>query len=395
MLKSWRLLPLFLFSTLLAGCGAASPQESLVLWHSWGGSELTALKASLRAYQKQHPEIEVVALQVPSDRLQDKYVRSSAANGGPDLLIGNTDWIGKFCQSGVIDPLDNVFEQAFLERFQPISLETLHYQGHLYAIPESLETAALFYNKALMPTPPRTIDELFRRAKNGPSVAIAFNTQFFYAAGYMFGFGGRLMNEQGLIEVASPGSARWLRFLSQMNKNPKMVAKSDYGKADALFRERKAACTVNGPWALKDYQAALGKDLGVAMLPRVGTKNAAPFVGIKCFMFNPNSSKKNRAMALEFTRFFTEKENMERMLKEAGHIPAVKTVTPVKGSPLSFFAQQALVGTPLPAGPEMREVWTPMDRVIEEVYSNAKSPEKALSDAQALIRARVDEVKKQ
>jgi maltose-binding protein MalE len=83
------------------------------------------------------------------------------------------------------------------------------------------------------------------------------------------------------------------------------------------------------------------------------------------------------------------------MLKEAGHIPAVKDVSPAKGTPLSFFAQQALVGTPLPAGPEMREVWTPMDRVIEEVFSGAKSPEKALSDAQALIRAKVEEVKKQ
>ena len=38
--------------------------------------------------------LEVMALQVPHDKLKDKYERSSAANGGPDLMIGDADCNG-------------------------------------------------------------------------------------------------------------------------------------------------------------------------------------------------------------------------------------------------------------------------------------------------------------
>lgn len=377
------------------GCAKTGSEKTLILWHSWGGAELSALKNSLKAYGTLHPDVEVIALQVPADRLQDKYVRSAAANGGPDMLIGNTDWIGKFCQSGVVAPMDEAFDKQLLKRYPPFALKALTYQGHLYALPESLETVALYYNKALMPTPPATIDELFKKANGFKNYALAYNTQYFFAAGYMFGYGARLQKENGDIVVATPPAVRWLELLKKMNTHPKMVAKSDYAKADALFREKKAACTVNGPWALKDYQSALGKDLGVAMLPRVEGRDAAPFVGIKCLMYNPNSTEQGRKLALDFSRFFVERENMQRLLDEAGHIPAVADVAPAPGTPLSFFAAQARVGTPLPAGPEMREVWTPMDRVIEEVFTDAKTPAKALEDAQQLIRARVAEVKKQ
>lgn len=364
------------------------------MWHGWGGNELSALKTSLAEFKNLHPEIEVTALQVPADRLQDKYVRSAAANGGPDVLIGSTDWVGKFVQSDLISPMDTAFDSGFLKRFTPSSLQAVTYRDHLYALPESMETVALIYNKALMPTPPQNLEELFNMTPKA-TYNLAYNTQFFFAAGYMFGMGAQLLDKQDQVTVASQSGERWLRLLKQMYGNPKLHIKSDYGRIDALFREKKAACTVNGPWALNDYKEVLGKDLGVAMLPRYEGRDAKPFLGIKCFMFNPNSSEKSRKNALAFVEFFNGQQNMKHMMTDAGHIPAVKDVLPPAGSPQEAFAKQAVLGFAMPAGPEMREVWTPMDRAIEENYTTDKTPEKILQDAQNIIRARVEEVKKQ
>lgn len=390
-----------LLIALLAGCSTAGQTKTITLWHPWGGAELAALKASIKAYQAKHPDTEVIALQVPSDRLQDKYLRSAAANGGPDLLIGATDWIGRFALSEVLEPLDGLIPAPQLQRYQNVALSALRFQGKLYALPESLETVALYYNKAMLPSgPPRTVQDLFIRANsrdywNGDYL-LAFNTQFYFSAGYLFGAGGKLLDGDGQVRVDSPGAVRWLDLLKAMREHPRVAAKSDYGYADALFRERKAAMTINGPWALGDYQQVLGDDLGVAPLPMVEDMvPAMPFVGIKCLMFNPNSTGERRERALDFANFFTSRENAEHMLEEAGHVPAVKGIPVAEDSPLGAFERQALWGKPLPPDPEMKEVWTPMDKAIEEVLTGVKPSNQAIADAQSLIQAKIEAVRKQ
>ncbi len=390
-----------LLATLLTGCNAAGSPKTITLWHPWGGAELTALKEAIKAYQAENPGIEVIALQVPSDRLQDKYLRSAAANGGPDLLIGATDWIGKFAQSEVVAPLDGQVPDDQLQRYQNVALSALRYKGKLYALPESMETVALYYNKKMLPSgPPKTIQDLFIRANsrdywNGEYL-LAYNTQFYFAAGYLFGSGGKLLNTEGQAQVDTPGAVRWLKLLKAMREHPRLAAKSDYGYADALFRERKAAMTINGPWALGDYRQVLGDDLGVSTLPMVEDMvPAVPFVGIKCLMFNPNSGEERRERALAFADFFTSPSNMTHMLEKAGHVPAIKGIPIPEDSPLAAFERQAKWGTPLPPDPEMKEVWTPMDKAIEEVLTDVNPPSKAIANAQSLIQAKIDAVRKQ
>lgn len=390
-----------LLATILSGCNPAGSTKTITLWHPWGGAELAALKDAIKAYQADHPGTEVIALQVPSDRLQDKYLRSAAANGGPDLLIGATDWIGKFAQSEVVASLDDQIPEPQLQRYQNVALSALRYKGHLYALPESLETVALYYNKAMLPGgPPKTIDGLFIQANSRDywkgEYLLAYNTQFYFSAGYLFGSGGKLLDAGGQAQVDSPGAVRWLTLLKNMREHPRFAVKSDYGYADALFREKKAAMTINGPWAIGDYQQVLGDDLGVAPLPMVEDMvPAVPFVGIKCLMFNPNSTGERRERALDFANFFTAAPNMTRMLTQAGHVPAIKGVTIPEDSPLAAFERQAKWGTPLPPDPEMKEVWTPMDKAVEEVLTGVNPPAKAIANAQKLIQAKIEAVRKQ
>lgn len=383
------------------GCDRATSGSTLTLWHPWGGAELQALKKAIRRYQQAHPGTEVVALQVPSDKLQDKYLRSSAANGGPDLVIGPVDWIGKLAQSEVIAPVEADLPSAQLARYLPVSLAALRYRNHLYALPESMETVALYYNKRLMVgEPPATLQELFVRANSTDywhgDYLFAYNTQFFFTAGYLFGMGGSLLAQDGGAQLDTPGARNWLRFLHDLKVHPKIAAKSDYGRADALFRDGKAAMTVNGPWALGDYQKALGKDLGIALLPKVSeTQGPRPFVGVKCFMFNPNSKGQARKRAIAFASFMTSRETATLMQREAGHIPAVRDVVLSAGDPLEVFARQARTGTPLPPNPEMKEVWAPMDQAIEKVMTEAASPDAAIVDAQKVIAAKITAVRQQ
>lgn len=385
----------------VTGCDRQSSRATLTLWHPWGGSELAGLKKTLKAFQEAHPDTEVVALQVPSDKLQDKYLRSTAANGGPDLVLGATDWVGKFAQSEVIMPLDQVVAKRDLARYLPVALDALRYRDRLYALPESLETVALYYNKRMITgAPPATLQDLFIRANSRGywqgDYLLAYNTQFFFTAGYLFGMGGGLFGPKGDVALAGPGGENWLKLLHDLKKHPRIAAKSDYGRADSLFRDGKAAMTINGPWALGDYRQALGDSLGVAPLPMVEEGvPAVPFVGVKCVMFNPNSAETQRARALGLALALTGPEAAERMEREAGHIPALRNVKIRQGDRLEAFAQQARWGTPLPPSPEMKEVWAPMDEAIEKVMTDVAPPPQALTEARKVISAKIEAVRKQ
>lgn len=386
----------------LGGCAQAGNERTLVLWHAWGGAELSALKNLIAGYRKVHPEVEVMALQVPYDKLKDKYLRSAAANGGPDLLIGDADWSGKFQTSDLVLAADELFTAEELARFNKGALASLRRNGKLYAIPESRETIVLYYNKKLMPTPPKTLSEVFEksseldRASNGETKGLVFNATFYYLMGYYFAEGGTLFTPDGEPAVNSEAGRRALGLLEKMSTAPGIMTSPEYAKPDSLYKEGKTAMIVNGPWALVDYEKALGDDLAVATLPtRDDGTPAASWVGVKCLMFNQNADQAHRKMAKDFALYLTEPASQLLLSQQAGHVPAVEGVQLPADSPLATFQKQADVGTPVSIAPEVSLVWEPMDKALRRVIQHESPPDKALADAQAVIESKIDALRSQ
>lgn len=388
--------------TALTGCPQAGQERTMVLWHAWGGAELSALKSLIAGYKRVRPEVEIMPLQVPYDKLKDKYIRSAAANGGPDLLIGDADWSGKFSTSDLVLPTDDLFSQEELARFHPKALASLERGGKHFAIPESRETIVLYYNKKLMPVPPKTIGEWFEKAaeidhaSNGDTKGLVFNAAFYYLMGWFFAEGGQLFDAQGKPAVNGPGGLKALGMLEKMSSAPGIMTSPEYSKPDSLYKEGRAASIINGPWALVDYQKALGADLGVATLPTLDDgKPAASWVGVKCLMFNGNADEAHRKMAKDFALYMTSAESQLLLSQQAGHVPAVVDVKLPADSPLATFQAQADVGTPVSIAPEVSLVWEPMDKAIRRVIQHESPPDKALADAQGIIEAKIDALRAQ
>lgn len=377
----------------LAACDAGSNAHTLTVWHAWGGSELATLKQLIAGYEKAHPGTEVIALQVPYDKLKDKYLRSAAANGGPDLLIGDADWSGKFAASDLVLPLEGFFEPTELKRFAPGALKSLALNGKHYALPESRETIALYYNKRLVPTPPASLEALRAGAAKVPGVetGMVLNAKFYYTMGYFFAAGGRLFDPDGAPAVAEPAGRAAFDTLAQLSRTPGILASPEYLKGDSLYKQGQTGMILNGPWALVDYQKALGPDLGVAKLPDLAPgRPARPWVGVKCMMFNPNADAGHRAMAKAFAQHMTSPEGQAALAEGAGHIPAVTDVQAPANSPLAVFAAQADVGTPVDIAPAVSLMWEPMDKVVRQVTEGESSPEDALTAAARVIAAKME-----
>ncbi len=376
-----------------SGSARVSAQDSgsLTLWHGWTGAEADTLNDQIiPAWQEANPGVTIDVLAVPFDQLKNKYQTEVATGGGPDLLIGPADWTGELASADLIRSLDGLVSEEALGQYVPSAVEALTYDGQLYGLPESIETVALYYNTDLVPTPPTSTAELIQMSgeiagANPDTFGFALYSNFYHPAGYLFGWGAQLFNEENTSALNSPETISFLTWLSDLTAQPGVTFQNDDGAISSLFKEGKAGMVINGPWAVGDYQSALGADkVKVAELPVIsenGDAAAKPFLGVKQIMVNSNPDDEQAALAVKFAEFFTGAEVGTILADSAGHLPA-NTGVDVSENPIaSAFVAQAANATAMPTIPEMGQVWTPAQEMIGKALDGSATPEQAAADA--------------
>ena len=161
-MKWWLALAL----ALVAGC---SSPRGLVLWHAYNGAERAALEHTVAAWNAAHPDRLVTAgRRCPTTRSPTSCRRPIPRGNGPDLFIYPQDRLGDWADANVIEPIEFWVDDARADRFTRESLEAMAYRGSLWGLPMAVKSLALFYNPELVPTPPRTTDELLALAQAAP-----------------------------------------------------------------------------------------------------------------------------------------------------------------------------------------------------------------------------------
>ncbi len=385
------------------GWRSAAAQDlsgELVLWHGWTGAEADTLNnVFLPAWQAAQPNVTVEALAVPFDQLKTKFNTDAATGGGPDLLIGPLDWVGELATNENIQSLDEMATEEVTGAYIPAVVDALRFNDQLYGLPESFETVALYYNTDLVETPPATTNEVYEMSAAMPegTYGLALFSNFFHPAGYLFGFGGQLFDEQNMSIINSPETVEfltWLQNFGGATAKPGLFQQNDDAAISSLFKESKAAMVINGPWALGDYQTALGEDkVAVAPLPLISEKGDAqpmPFLGVKHIMMSNNIEGDQATLAFEFMKFFTGPESAGPLAEEAGHLPA-NTGVDVSADPVAqAFIEQGENVTPMPSIPEMGQVWEPAGQMITTVLAGEATPEEAAATAQEQINSAIE-----
>src|SRR5690606_27904048 len=174
-------------------------------------------------------------------------------------------------------------------------------------VPIAFESIGLIYNKALVPTPPATWDELLDMA-----AALTDREQGYYGfllqmpdpyhtfplfsatGGYVFG-----QNPDGTLNpldvgLNNEGSVRGLQLFDQLLEEGLVPVGTDYNTATSLFYQGNVGMIITGPWALGDAINA-GIDFGFARIPLIDGQQPKPFVGVQGFMVS--SFSKNKILA--------------------------------------------------------------------------------------------------
>ncbi|MFC4779294.1 extracellular solute-binding protein [Paenibacillus sp. GCM10023252] len=368
---------------------------SLLVWES--KEERPFVEAIAKEFTAKYG-IEVKFEEVGAADQVQKLTTDGPAGLAADVVVFPHDNLGKAVTAGLVLPNDFYEEQAKSENAEN-AVTAVTYDGALYGYPRSIETYALFYNKALIKEAPKTFEEVldFAKTYNDPKknkYTLMWDVGNFYfnypfigtTGGYVYGDEGQNKDDIGLN---NDGAIEGLKFFSSLKSSLLPLKSGDvtYDIKKGLFTGGTLAMDINGPWTIGDYKAA-NIDFGVAPIPSINGKPSTSFSGVKAWYVN-TYSKYPQAARL-FARFASTKAAQLKDFELTGAIPANTEATEdaaVKDNAVvQGFVQQFNQSTPMPSIPEMGNVWTPIGAAFSDVWNAGKDPKAALDNAVQQIK---------
>ncbi|MDR0965259.1 MAG: extracellular solute-binding protein [Myxococcales bacterium] len=393
-------LAVFLFVGLFgfARPAAATSKTPILVWHSYTGEEQKVFETLVEEFNARQSAIDVKTLRIPYDVFADKLTSAMGVDKGPDLFVFAHDRVGYWADQGRLEPLQHALTIEDLERYTPAAIDALTYpQGSrmLYGLPMAMKAVALVYDKARVPRPPKTLDELIHMAQpltgNGSYGFVSEWASTFASAGFLHAFGGGVLTPNGVPNLNNAKNAEALAFLRQMLERDLLPREVTGAMVTAMFNDGRAAMIITGPWSLGDFKK--DRDIGVAPLPQGPADWAKPYLSVEALMVN--AASKNKASAIEVLRYLTGDASAKRRLEQAGQPVANRAAwEDYEDARLLGFREQAEHSLPMPSAPAMRHVWTPMDATLIKVVSQGADPDAALEEAQRRVKANAEQADK-
>jgi ABC-type glycerol-3-phosphate transport system substrate-binding protein len=391
-----RLLTICIFTFYILGLVGPCAAEELVFWNFWDPKFILPV---IEAFEKENPGVKIRNEQITWGNGLDKIVVAMANGRAPDICEIGSTWMGKFMGEGALLDVTDKFSDL---KPDYMMWEPATWQGRLYGMPWLAGTRVLFYNRQLFAEvglnpdrPPLTWAEFLDAAKklHDPGKG---RYGFGMNAGeghilykkfmpFVWGNGGKILDENGQFVFDSPATREALQFYLQL-KEYSYSEKQDL--LDEAFKRGTLGMAISGSWNFARYpKDAPNLDFGVAVLPKPAADKgfSTSFLGGEILVLFKTC--KNPDMAAKFIRFLTKAENTLPITKEAlVSFPAVLSSfnDPFFASDprLKVFFDQMKTGIHPPVHP----LWIELEKIINTAVEKAmygESADKVFAEAAA------------
>ncbi|MBN3490347.1 maltose ABC transporter substrate-binding protein [Acholeplasma equirhinis] len=284
----------------------------------------------------------------------------------------------------------------------------------LYAVPMSLESVGLYYNKALVETPAATYEEILEQGaiwnaatntvdESGLSNAAKgyyyLGTSSHWADSYFIqhiysAFGFQPFGEN-LDDPTNVGFAQAANALTWMvnSLKPVVTGQGNHNSAGAgaNFVAGRIPYIIAGPWNIEEYKNATGLSFGIAPLPSVNGQQAKPFAGAQMAAIYKYSEHKEAAA--EFLKFLMSDEAMQLQFDMKYKVPALKPelLPNINGfmddELMVAISNQLSSAIPMPTIPEVQFYWGPGESMVISVWNTGTLPADAVTAAEVAYQA--------
>jgi maltose/maltodextrin transport system substrate-binding protein len=331
-----------------------------------------------------------VKVEHPEDAIA-KFEQAAAAGKGPDIWIWPHDRAGSWISAGLIAAVNP--SKKTVNAIDPLAWGAWKIGGKTWGYPLSIEAVGLIYNKALVPKPPATWDEVLaldKKLAEKKKHAIMWSTnEIYYTYGLISAGGGYAFKRKpdGTYDpkdtgVNNAGAVKGIETVKKLIDAGVMPKTATYAEAEAAMNEGRVAMTFNGPWGWPNLRKSK-IDFGIAPYPKVDGKQGGPFVGVMGAMISTTSP--NKELANEFLENYLC--SMEGLKAMNAHIPLGVPANKafyeeLKSDPLIAGTMAAArAGSLMPNNPEMAGFWTAMLAALENITQGRETVKEGLDRA--------------
>jgi multiple sugar transport system substrate-binding protein len=364
------------------------------------GAKKKALKEFNAKFGSQGLTAKLLEFPESADEQRNQFIqRQEAKSGECDVFFSDVLWTAEFAsQKWLLDMTD--FVNARKGEFIPSTLETIHFDGKYWGVPEETNVGFIFYRDDKVSSVPATWQELYTEAESKGGIVYQGAPYEGLTVDYLelaFAAGGQVISPDGKKSVInSPENLKALQLMVDGIKNgaaPKAVTTYMEEPARRAFESGKYAFMRNWPYAY-----ALGNQKGsdvkgkfkVAPFPTFEGAGKAGILGgydlvISAFSKNPKG-------AVTLIDFFTSPENQKMNAAEFA-LPPVLSATyddPEVKKALPFAAelkQGVAQAKSRPVSPVYPQISQAIYKNVNEALSGQVSPQDALKKADSQINS--------
>ncbi|MCL2003084.1 MAG: extracellular solute-binding protein [Oscillospiraceae bacterium] len=365
----------------------------LTIWHDKEEDVAAVLQEALDRLQ---PGV-AVRLERKSGLTEALKLVGNNPGAAPDLYFFAHDKMGVYAEMGILAPITGFVDAEDLNGFLPMTLEAVTYKGAIYQLPIYFETLLFMYNRALMNDSqvPATTEDLYQFMASGAGGRFGFIEQHstaYYSAGWIHGFGGGIVADDGTPLLNTPETIAALEYHLKFVK--RMPGEGEYATVNTLFREGRAASTIGGPWLIPAVRQS-GIDLGLAKMPAVAETGLplAPYSGVQgLHVLRVAAENPAKSAAVKEVLALLLNPNLGiAMAKASGCAPALLTSyddDEVKNDEMVMLMREtAESAVPMPNIPEMDVMWNVVGNLLADVNMRGRDVSEAAADAQKQAEA--------
>lgn len=137
--------------------------DELVFWTLQMRDFSPYMEKVIANFEKENPEVKIKWVDIPFSEGEKRTLAAILSDVPPDLVNLNPDFSALLAKKGTLLEISD----EDLNQFPREIIENMKYDGKNYFIPWYATSALTFYNKKLLPNPPKSYNEIFAQCHTG------------------------------------------------------------------------------------------------------------------------------------------------------------------------------------------------------------------------------------
>ena len=308
-------------------------------WQS-SPAEGNALTQTLLSYQSAFPNVKVDYQPLGGDYAAGMAAKF-ASRDVPDLFYVDAGYAQQWIDQGYLAPLDDYIAQSSFDTSQFYDGYASIFKGadgKTYGLPKDGNTIAMAYNTDLVPTPPKTMDELVSLAqslkgKDGLKAPLCLSQGLDRGLAFLYAQGGSLLSDDGKTEqIDTPASKAAVQWYMDLFKNGLGMSAADIGDdwCGTSLGKKHAAITFEGGW-LDPAMSSTYPDTKYAWAVMPTGTSGSPVTISYTVSYSIGADSKNKDQAWVVLSYLTGKDGMTLWTQGGVALPSRKDVPTPQG----------------------------------------------------------------